>query len=162
MFLRVEGCPVFRKLSGFSTLRIIKEALPEGVTVSKEAKNAIARSAAIFILHATSLANDNAQSKKRKNLTADDILYAIHQLECDELEKPVKEALALFSQKKDQRQQHRREKRAENAVKNREKKQIERGEKGESEEIGREYRHGLEGENCDDAEDVDDEEQQME
>uniref|UniRef100_A0A914HI37 DNA polymerase epsilon subunit 3 n=1 Tax=Globodera rostochiensis TaxID=31243 RepID=A0A914HI37_GLORO len=95
--------------------RIIKEALPEGVTVSKEAKNAIARSAAIFILHATSLANDNAQSKKRKNLTADDILYAIHQLECDELEKPVKEALALFSQKKDQRQQHRREKRAENA-----------------------------------------------
>ncbi|KAL3082981.1 hypothetical protein niasHS_010783 [Heterodera schachtii] len=112
--------------------RIIKEALPDGVTVSKEAKNAIARSAAIFILHATSLANDNAQSKKRKNLIADDVLYAINQLECDELENPVKEALTLYTQKKNQRQQHRRERRA----KQREEKRFETKGKGETEEKG--------------------------
>uniref|UniRef100_A0A914LMS3 DNA polymerase epsilon subunit 3 n=2 Tax=Meloidogyne incognita group TaxID=654580 RepID=A0A914LMS3_MELIC len=69
--------------------RIIKDALPENAIVSNEAKNAIARSAAIFILHATSLANDNAHSKKRKNVTAEDVLYAVRQLECSELESPV-------------------------------------------------------------------------
>uniref|UniRef100_A0A915NEZ1 DNA polymerase epsilon subunit 3 n=1 Tax=Meloidogyne floridensis TaxID=298350 RepID=A0A915NEZ1_9BILA len=74
-----------------------------------EAKNAIARSAAIFILHATSLANDNAHSKKRKNVTAEDVLYAVRQLECSELESPILEGLQIYRQKKDERLQLRKD-----------------------------------------------------
>ncbi|KAL7073526.1 hypothetical protein ACQ4LE_007620 [Meloidogyne hapla] len=92
--------------------RIIKDALPDNAIVSNEAKNAIARSAAIFILHATSLANDNAQSKKRKNLTAEDVLCAVRQLECSELESPILEGLQAYRQKKDERLQVRRDRKA--------------------------------------------------
>lgn len=69
--------------------RLIKDAIPNNISVSKEATLAIARSAAIFVVHATSFANEYALAHNRKNITAADVFHAIKILECDELEKPV-------------------------------------------------------------------------
>uniref|UniRef100_A0A0N5AGI7 DNA polymerase epsilon subunit 3 n=1 Tax=Syphacia muris TaxID=451379 RepID=A0A0N5AGI7_9BILA len=69
--------------------RIIKDALPPGVIVSKEARTAISRAATVFILHATTYAECCAISNKRKTVTAADVITAIGKLDCDDLEKPV-------------------------------------------------------------------------
>ncbi|KAI1723912.1 histone-like transcription factor (CBF/NF-Y) and archaeal histone domain-containing protein [Ditylenchus destructor] len=92
--------------------RLIKEALPAGVSVSKEAKTAIARSAAIFVLHATTYANEYAISHKRKNVTAEDVIHAIKVLECEELEAPLREAVEAFKSQRTQRQQQRKERKS--------------------------------------------------
>lgn len=53
-------------------------------------KTAIARSASIFVLHATNYALDHAKEKSRKCIAAEDIFHAIETLECKEIEAPVR------------------------------------------------------------------------
>lgn len=69
--------------------RIIKEALPDGVIVSKEARLAVSRAASVFILHATTFANLEASAHKRKTLTAPDVLAALHELALDDFLPPL-------------------------------------------------------------------------
>ncbi len=73
--------------------RRVKEALPDGAVVSKEARTALARAASVFVLHATNLANASAQNANRKTVGAQDVLAAIKELECDQLLEPVEECL---------------------------------------------------------------------
>uniref|UniRef100_V5HH94 DNA polymerase epsilon subunit 3 n=1 Tax=Ixodes ricinus TaxID=34613 RepID=V5HH94_IXORI len=47
--------------------RIVKDALPDGVNVSKEARVALSKAASVFVLYATSCANNFAVKSKRKN-----------------------------------------------------------------------------------------------
>uniref|UniRef100_A0A914UI68 DNA polymerase epsilon subunit 3 n=2 Tax=Plectus sambesii TaxID=2011161 RepID=A0A914UI68_9BILA len=89
--------------------RLIKDTLPPGAVVSKEARTAMARAAAVFVLHATNFANESAVAAKRKTVTAADILHAIRELECDQLEQPVEEALSGWRQSKQQRAVARKE-----------------------------------------------------
>ncbi|VDK51583.1 unnamed protein product [Anisakis simplex] len=70
--------------------RLVKDALPPGIIVSKEARTAIARAASVFILHASTYAQDCAVANKRKTVTAADVLSAMKTLECDDLIKPVR------------------------------------------------------------------------
>jgi len=95
--------------------RIAKEALPSNVAVSKEARIAIARAASVFILHATNFANEAAVNAKRKTITAPDILYAVKQLECDELEQPVREAVELWKSSRQQKAVESKKRRASKA-----------------------------------------------
>ena len=44
-------------LPGSIVSRIIKDALPDGTKVSKEAQQAIAKAASVFVLYATSCSN---------------------------------------------------------------------------------------------------------
>ncbi|EHB05329.1 DNA polymerase epsilon subunit 3 [Heterocephalus glaber] len=46
--------------------RTIQEALPESVSLSKEARSAISRAASVFVLYTTSCANNFAMKGKRK------------------------------------------------------------------------------------------------
>jgi len=96
--------------------RIIKEALPENVSVSKECKTAIARSAAVFILHTTNFANENAIQSKRKTITASDVLHAVRMLECDELEQPVREAVEVWNTSRLHKTEETRKRKAAKAV----------------------------------------------
>uniref|UniRef100_A0A915DSL3 DNA polymerase epsilon subunit 3 n=1 Tax=Ditylenchus dipsaci TaxID=166011 RepID=A0A915DSL3_9BILA len=96
--------------------RLVKEALPPGVNVSKEARTAIARSAAIFVLHTTTYANEYALAHKRKNVTAEDVFHAIKILECEELEKPLMEAMEAFKVQRLNRLEARRRRSAANAT----------------------------------------------
>ncbi|KHN80870.1 DNA polymerase epsilon subunit 3 [Toxocara canis] len=83
--------------------RLVKDALPPGVIVSKEARTAIARAAAVFILHASTYAQDCAVSNRRKTVTAADVLSAMRTLECDDLIEPVKEAVDVWKSNKQQK-----------------------------------------------------------
>jgi len=64
--------------------KIIKDALPDGVAVDKDARDAIARAASIFILYTTTCANTVSVSQKRKTLSAQDVLDSINNMAFDE------------------------------------------------------------------------------
>uniref|UniRef100_A0A1A8GN87 DNA polymerase epsilon subunit 3 n=1 Tax=Nothobranchius korthausae TaxID=1143690 RepID=A0A1A8GN87_9TELE len=81
--------------------RIIKEALPDGVNVSKEARRAISQAASVFVLYATSCANNFAMKAKRKTLNAGDVLAAMEEMEFERFMEPLREALEVY--KKDQK-----------------------------------------------------------
>ncbi|XP_069799209.1 DNA polymerase epsilon subunit 3 [Dendropsophus ebraccatus] len=76
--------------------RIIKEALPEGVNVSKEARSAISRAASVFVLYATSCANNFAMKGKRKTLNVTDVMAAVEEMEFNRFLSPLKESLEAY------------------------------------------------------------------
>ncbi|XP_063792283.1 DNA polymerase epsilon subunit 3-like [Pseudophryne corroboree] len=76
--------------------RIIKEALPEGVNISKEARSAISRAASVFVLYATSCANNFAMKGKRKTLNVTDVLAAVEEMEFQRFLTPLKESLEAY------------------------------------------------------------------
>ncbi|KAL8174282.1 UNVERIFIED_CONTAM: DNA polymerase epsilon subunit 3 [Gekko kuhli] len=76
--------------------RIIKEALPDGVNISKEARSAISRAASVFVLYATSCANNFAMKGKRKTLNASDVLSAMEEMEFQRFIAPLKESLEAY------------------------------------------------------------------
>ena len=60
--------------------RLLKDSLPEDVTLSKDAKNAACRSASIFILQLSITAAERAEVKKRRTLDNKDIIEAATEL----------------------------------------------------------------------------------
>jgi len=76
-----------------SVVRILKRKLPEGVAVSKEAKQAFARAAGIFILYLTSASNAYCKDSKRQTLNAKDVLDALGAIEFDEFVEPLQACL---------------------------------------------------------------------
>lgn len=60
--------------------RLLKDALPDNVLVSKDAKNAACRSASIFILQLSIAAAEKAQMSKRRALDNQDIISAVTDL----------------------------------------------------------------------------------
>ncbi|XP_052787838.1 DNA polymerase epsilon subunit 3-like [Mya arenaria] len=87
--------------------RIIKDAIPDGVNVSKEARLAISKAASVFVLYATSCSNNFALKAKRKTITAKDVLDALEDMEFDQFVDPLKECLDAYKKnqqgKKDQK-----------------------------------------------------------
>ncbi|XP_054587957.1 DNA polymerase epsilon subunit 3 isoform X2 [Nothobranchius furzeri] len=75
--------------------------LPDGVNVSKEARRAISQAASVFVLYATSCANNFAMKAKRKTLNAGDVLAAMEEMEFERFMEPLREALEVY--KKDQK-----------------------------------------------------------
>uniref|UniRef100_A0A6I8NBY2 DNA polymerase epsilon subunit 3 n=1 Tax=Ornithorhynchus anatinus TaxID=9258 RepID=A0A6I8NBY2_ORNAN len=70
--------------------------LPDGVNISKEARSAISRAASVFVLYATSCANNFAMKGKRKTLNAGDVLSAMEEMEFQRFMSPLKEALEAY------------------------------------------------------------------
>lgn len=60
--------------------RLLRDALPDNVVISKDAKNAACRSASIFILHLSIAAAEKAQTNKRRTLENQDIIKAVQDL----------------------------------------------------------------------------------
>lgn len=60
--------------------RLLKDALPEDVTVSKEAKNVACRSASVFILHLSIIASEKAHLNRRRVLDNKDVIAAAAEL----------------------------------------------------------------------------------
>lgn len=73
--------------------RIIKEALPDGVVVAKEARQAISRASSVFVLYLTSCAITHSLKSKRKTLAVNDILAALEDMEFDSFIGPLNEVL---------------------------------------------------------------------
>lgn len=72
--------------------RLIKDALPDGTIVSKEARTAIARAASVFVLYLTSSSNNVAFKNKKKTISGDDVFQAVIDTEFEMFEEPLKEA----------------------------------------------------------------------
>lgn len=73
--------------------RLMKDALPSDVSVTKEARSALTRAASVFILYLTTTASGNAASKKLKTLQAQHILEALEEIEFEDFVGPLKEFL---------------------------------------------------------------------
>ncbi|CAB3232655.1 unnamed protein product [Arctia plantaginis] len=76
--------------------RIVKEALPEGVSISKEARTGLAKAASVFVLYVTSAATNIVKNKKRKALTGQDVLDAMRDIEFDRFVDPLAESLEQY------------------------------------------------------------------
>ena len=76
--------------------RIIKEALPDGVIISKESRAAISKAASVFVLYCTSCANNFALQQKRKTLKDTDVLQALEEMEFEQFVPQLKEFLESF------------------------------------------------------------------
>eukprot|EP00731_Ephydatia_muelleri_P023810 Em0016g81a len=76
--------------------RIIKDALPDGVNVSKEARAAIGKAASVFILYATACSNNFALKGKRKTLAAGDVFAALEDMEFQHFIPELKECLEAY------------------------------------------------------------------
>lgn len=60
--------------------KLLRDALPDNVIVSKDAKNAACRSASIFILQLSIAAAEKAQNNNRRHLENQDIIKAVTDL----------------------------------------------------------------------------------
>ncbi|KAK5642384.1 hypothetical protein RI129_008551 [Pyrocoelia pectoralis] len=78
--------------------RIVKEAINENVNISKEARIALARAAAVFVLYVTSHSSQVAQKVNRKTLLAEDVFEALKNLDFGELIKPLQTHLQEFKE----------------------------------------------------------------
>ncbi|XP_033105690.1 DNA polymerase epsilon subunit 3-like [Anneissia japonica] len=76
--------------------KIMRQAVPEGVSVSKEARSAVSRAASVFVLYATSCANNYALKAKRKTMNAADVFAAMKDMEFDEFLEPLQQSLDEF------------------------------------------------------------------
>jgi len=76
--------------------RLIKEALPDGANVSKEARAAIARAASVFVIFLTSSSTTLARKQNHKTITAGNILDALKQLEFESFIGPLTEDLEAY------------------------------------------------------------------
>ncbi|XP_031346242.1 DNA polymerase epsilon subunit 3 [Photinus pyralis] len=69
--------------------RIVKESINENVNIGKEARIALARAAAVFVLYVTSHSSQVAQKVNRKTLLAEDVFEALKNLDFGELVEPL-------------------------------------------------------------------------
>lgn len=57
--------------------RIIKQALPDNIQITKDARAAFARAAGIFIFYLTHCANDYCHDSKRQTIYTADVINAL-------------------------------------------------------------------------------------
>ncbi|GBP93347.1 DNA polymerase epsilon subunit 3 [Eumeta japonica] len=76
--------------------RIVKEVLPDGVAISKEARTGLAKAASVFVLYVTSAATNIVKSNKKKTMTGQDVLEAIKDIEFDRFVEPLSEAFEQY------------------------------------------------------------------
>lgn len=72
--------------------RLIKDALPQGVSVTAEAKSAIARAASVFVLYLTNMSNTKAKQENRKRIIPKDIFKTLTEAEFAEFVAPLQES----------------------------------------------------------------------
>mmetsp|Transcript_7919 Transcript_7919/g.9089 ORF Transcript_7919/g.9089 Transcript_7919/m.9089 type:complete len:134 (+) Transcript_7919:164-565(+) len=75
--------------------RILKANLPAGVQLSKESKIAFAKSAGIFVMYLTAVANDFCKENRRQTLSASDVIDALKEIDFDEFVEPLEKCLAV-------------------------------------------------------------------
>lgn len=78
--------------------RLIKDSLPDGVNVSKEARLALAKAASIFVLFLTSASNNVATKNNRKTISAPDVLQALQDTDFEGFIEPLRESLDSMCQ----------------------------------------------------------------
>ncbi|KAF4521364.1 hypothetical protein B566_EDAN006953 [Ephemera danica] len=97
--------------------RLVKDALPIGISMSKEARVALARSASVFVLYLTSSANLLAHKEKRSTIRGQDVIKALDDTDFTHFEEPLTKALEHFKKgqqdKKDASEKRKQQKKSE-------------------------------------------------
>merc|ERR1711935_992758 len=68
-------------IPGAYVQRIIKDALPDGIALKKDAKTAATKSATVFVQYITHMANQRAEQNKHKIIQAQDVIEALDDME---------------------------------------------------------------------------------
>lgn len=76
--------------------RLVKEALPDGISIAKEARTGLAKVASVFVLYVTSASTNVAKKAGRKTLTGQDVLDAMEDIEFEKFIEPLKESLEIY------------------------------------------------------------------
>lgn len=76
--------------------RLIKNALPDGINVSKEARIAIGKAASVFIIYLSSAAILEAKRQKHKILLPQNIMDALEEIEMEHFAEPLKKSLEAY------------------------------------------------------------------
>lgn len=74
-------------------VRLIKESLPDGISIAKEARICLNKAAAVFVLYVTSAANSVAMKNNRKTIAGQDVIQAMEDMEFEQFVEPLQEAL---------------------------------------------------------------------
>ncbi|KAI9495306.1 histone-fold-containing protein [Zychaea mexicana] len=74
--------------------RVLKNALPPGTALQKEAKVAVSKAATVFINYLSTVANDTAKSANHKTISAPDVFKAMEVLEFEDLIPSLRESFA--------------------------------------------------------------------
>lgn len=83
-------------LPNAAIVKIVKDSLPPGINIAKDARQAIGKAASIFILYCTSCANNHALKGKRKTLTGQDVLDALEEMEFEHFIPQLEKCLAAY------------------------------------------------------------------
>ncbi|GFT27258.1 DNA polymerase epsilon subunit 3 [Nephila pilipes] len=76
--------------------RILKDAIPDGINISKEARSAVARAASIFVLYTTACSSQVQATSQRKTLTIADVYSALEDMLFQDMIDPIKECLEAY------------------------------------------------------------------
>lgn len=76
--------------------RLIKDALPDGINIAKEARISISKAASVFIIYLSSAAINEAKKLKHKTMTAQNIFDALEEIEFESFVEPLKESLEVY------------------------------------------------------------------
>merc|ERR1712111_110773 len=95
-------------LPGSIVSRIIKDALPDGTKVSKEASQAIAKAASVFVLYATSCSNQIASRANRKTIGGQDVISAMEDMDFDKFIRPLEVNLEGWKESQQKKKDARR------------------------------------------------------
>lgn len=76
--------------------RLIKEAIPDGVAMSKEARRAMTRAAAVYVIYMTSICTKLAHSQNHKTISAANVFDALNQMELEQFIEPLKRDLEEY------------------------------------------------------------------
>ena len=74
-------------------IRIIKDVLPDGMNVAKDARTAFSKAASVFILYLTAAANIEATGSNRKTISAADVIQAVSNVELNGFVDQLRESL---------------------------------------------------------------------
>lgn len=76
--------------------RLIKEALPEGISISKEVRRAMTRAAAVYVIYLTSTCTKFAHNQNHKTISAMNIYEALKEVEMEHFIEPLKRDLEVY------------------------------------------------------------------
>eukprot|EP00455_Lapot_gusevi_P053580 TRINITY_DN8385_c0_g1_i1.p1 TRINITY_DN8385_c0_g1~~TRINITY_DN8385_c0_g1_i1.p1 ORF type:complete len:161 (-),score=14.81 TRINITY_DN8385_c0_g1_i1:38-520(-) len=79
--------------------RVIKDALPAGISVSRDVKTSFARSGSIFITYLSQMCLAVSKKSKRSTIQAQDVLTALEENSFEEFLPQLQEALEAFQRK---------------------------------------------------------------
>ncbi|ORZ03243.1 histone-fold-containing protein, partial [Syncephalastrum racemosum] len=71
--------------------RVLKQALPAGTALQKDAKTAVSKAATVFITYLSTVANDTAKGANHKTISAADVFKAMEVIEMEHLVPSLKE-----------------------------------------------------------------------